>query len=60
MTHHPCQNKCPHYNDEQCCHCLIKAIEKQEFKLGLAPDDQYVKGEDKYLNQAMKSIQEVS
>ena len=20
---HPCQDKCPNFTDEQCCHCLI-------------------------------------
>lgn len=23
MIEHPCQDKCPEYQDEQCCHCLI-------------------------------------
>lgn len=21
---HPCQDKCPEFTDEQCCHCLIQ------------------------------------
>lgn len=23
MNNHPCQDKCPNFTDEQCCHCLI-------------------------------------
>ncbi len=57
---HACQGKCPNFTDEQCCHCLIKEIEAQEFKLGLAPDSHYVKSEDRYIDQALQSIREVS
>ena len=60
MNQHPCQDKCPNFTDEQCCHCLIKEIEAQEFNLGLAPDSHYVKSENKYINQAFQSIREVS
>lgn len=60
MNQHPCQDKCPNFTDEQCCHCLIKDIETAEFNLGLAPDSHYVKSEDKYINQAFQSIREVS
>lgn len=60
MNHHPCQDKCPNFTDEQCCHCLIKEVEAREFNLDLAPDAHYVKSEDKYLKQAMQSIREVS
>jgi hypothetical protein len=24
MTNHPCENNCPNFTDEQCCHCLIQ------------------------------------
>ena len=60
MNQHPCQDKCPNFTDEQCCHCLIKEIEAQEFKLGLTPDSHYVKSEDRYIDQALQSIREVS
>ena len=46
MNQHPCQDKCPNFTDEQCCHCLIKDIETQEFNFGLAPDSHYVKSEN--------------
>ena len=52
MNRHPCQDKCPNFTDEQCCHCLIKEIE--------AHDSHYVKSEDKYIDQALQSIREVS
>jgi hypothetical protein len=39
---------------------LIKDIEAQEFNLGLAPDSHYVKSEDRYIDQALLSIREVS
>ena len=57
---HPCQDKCSNFKVEECGHCLIKEIEAQEFNLGLAPDSHYVKSEDKYINQALQSIREVS
>ena len=25
MNKHPCQDKCPNFTDEQCCHCLVQA-----------------------------------
>lgn len=57
MNNHPCQDKCPNFTDEQCCHCLVKEVEAREFDLGLAPDEAYIKP---YLTEAMKSIREVS
>ena len=43
LTEHKCAGKCPEFKGEQCHHCLIQQIEKQEFELGLAPDEAYVK-----------------
>lgn len=43
MSNHPCQDKCPNFNDEQCCHCLVKDLEAREFSFDVAPDDAYVK-----------------
>lgn len=40
---HPCANKCTEFKGEQCKTCLVQQIEKREFDLGLAPDDDYVK-----------------
>lgn len=40
---HPCQGKCTEFKTEQCHTCLIRDIEKQEFDLGVAPDEAYVK-----------------
>lgn len=40
---HPCRDKCSQFEREQCHTCLIQHVEEQEFKLGLAPDDAYVK-----------------
>ena len=30
MNQHPCQDKCPNFTDEQCCHCLIAEVEQPE------------------------------
>lgn len=45
---HACQWKCPNYTDEQCCHCLIHDTPTA------------VSDEDKHLNAALISINEVS
>lgn len=45
MNKHPCQDKCPHFLDEQCCHCLVQE----------QAEDQASKNEDeaKFLEQAL-------
>ena len=56
---HPCQGKCSEFKNEQCHTCLIQDIEKQEFDLGVAPEDAYVKGgqgDVTVLDEAFKSM----
>lgn len=56
---HPCQGKCSEFKNEQCHTCLIQDIEKREFDLGVAPDDDYVKsgqGDVTVLDEAFKSM----
>lgn len=56
---HPCQDQCPNYIDEQCCHCLIQ-IEKREFDLGLAPDDFYIKRDEQvHLDHALTAMEHI-
>lgn len=43
---HPCQNQCPNFTDEQCCHCLIHQEEK-------------LTDEDKYLALALEAVKQV-
>ncbi len=45
---HPCQDKCPNFTDEQCCHCLIQ------------DQNEPVSDEQKFLNRATESIEEIS
>ncbi|MFW1644466.1 hypothetical protein [Acinetobacter guillouiae] len=43
LPQHPCAGKCQRFTDEQCKTCLVQQIEDQEFELGVAPDEAYVK-----------------
>ncbi|WP_228272106.1 hypothetical protein [Acinetobacter bereziniae] len=43
LSQHPCKGKCTEFKNEQCKTCLVREIEKREFKLDVAPDQAYVK-----------------
>ncbi|WP_151742758.1 hypothetical protein [Acinetobacter sp. TUM15113] len=45
LSEHSCADKCTEFKNkgEQCSHCLIQHVEKQEFELGIATDAAYVK-----------------
>ncbi|WP_075167511.1 hypothetical protein [Acinetobacter indicus] len=76
MNQHPCQDKCPNFTDEQCCHCLIAEVEQPEPEgcehhpskccecMLKEIDKQYLNfmpsDESKYLDAALLSIQEVA
>lgn len=57
VSEHSCADKCTEFKNkgEQCSHCLIQHVEKQEFALGIAPDADYVKGEVKQQHQKILS-----
>lgn len=49
MTH-PCQDKCPNFDNEQCCHCLIRHDEPAK------PNAD----EQKFIERALESLGEVA
>ncbi|RSN83336.1 hypothetical protein EA770_06995 [Acinetobacter baumannii] len=53
LSEHSCADKCTDFKNkgEQCGHCLIQHVEKQELSLGVAPDSAYTK-------EALKQIQQ--
>ena len=75
MNQHPCQDKCPNFTDEQCCHCLIVEVEQPEpegcehhpskcCECMLKEIDEeylsYLSDEEKHLNAALKAVEYVS
>jgi len=58
MNIHSCQDKCPDFTDEQCCHCLVKDLEAREFALGVAPDEAYVKASAELTNDEWKFLKQ--
>lgn len=57
LSEHSCADKCTDFKNkgEQCGHCLIQHVEKQEFALGVAPDTAYVKDAVKQMQQKLLS-----
>ena len=64
LSEHRCANKCTDFKaqGEQCNHCMIQHIEKQEAALGLAPESAYIQSQQHLLsvvggiNQALKIL----
>lgn len=51
MNQHPCQDKCPNFTDENCCHCLVQIKEDSNIRTS---------DEQKFLDLAIEAEKEIS